>query len=136
MNFSVKYIVNEESKVVVCTILGCKYNAIRFVNKHMNFIDSPSDLLEMPEKFFMNPRYKGVAKCSDEEIGKKIAYQKAYSKYCKSLKAKALAIKNDFMKFYLPWINNFDKTINLATKKSLRAEETLSKTLEEVYETA
>ena len=82
-NFDVNYIVNEEKGIVVCTISNCEANAIALVDSTTDAFSVPCGI---PEIFFMNNQYKGVAKCMPEdtfdvEYGKKLSRKRLVTKY-------------------------------------------------------
>lgn len=84
--FGVKYFVNEEKKIVVCKFIGCGYA----LNHDMRLKGYPCH----PD-FEIDDVIIGKAKCSEEdtfdvEIGKKIAYKRAYAKLVEK-KSKALS---------------------------------------------
>lgn len=100
-DFEVNYIVNEEAGVVICNISDCECNAIAMIDKRTGLFSNP--LGYIPEEFYMNEQYKGVARCAegdtfDEEYGKKLAYRKAYLKYTIALSKKISYILKDYEK--------------------------------------
>ena len=75
--FDVDYYVNKEKKVVVAKMTGC-FNGLVCDMCRKGYLPIPS--FEIADAFI------GKAKCSpddtfDEEIGKKIAFKRAYKKY-------------------------------------------------------
>lgn len=103
----VKFFVDRENKVVVATIIGCRYDAIDKINSLISNVSSYEYLdVYFKSKLLMNDTYKAVAKCDDEdefdeEIGKKIAMDKLTERYHKSL-------NNRIVKF----IEMFDKVLD------------------------
>lgn len=84
--FGVEYFVNEEKKIVVCKFTHCRCA----LNHDMRVKGYPCH-----EDFEIDDVIIGKAKCSEEdtfdvEIGKKIAYKRAYAKMVEK-KSKALA---------------------------------------------
>lgn len=89
--YSISYNVDKEKGIVVC-LLHCRiYNAINYVNSHFMqnnlavYLDFGKD-----ERFYMPCKFTGIAKCSvddefDEEVGKRIARQRATELYQRSL---------------------------------------------------
>ena len=132
-NFDVNYIVNEEKGIVVCTISNCEANAIALVDSTTDAFGVPCGI---PEVFFMNNQYKGVAKCMPEdtfdvEYGKKLAYRKAYLKYATALERKVKYIANDHKRYAEEILANFDKAVDKVDAKTLAATELYNKVLEE-----
>ena len=128
-NFDVNYIVNEEKG----TISNCEANAIALVDSTTDAFGVPCGI---PEVFFMNNQYKGVAKCMPEdtfdvEYGKKLAYRKAYLKYATALERKVKYIVNDHKRYVEETLANFDKAVDKVDGKTLAATELYNKVLEE-----
>ena len=133
-NFDVNYIVNEEKGIVICTISNCAANAIALVNSTTDMFNVPHSII--PNIFFMNNQYKGVAKCMpedtfDAEYGKKLAYRKAYLKYATALERKVKYIANDHKRYVEEILANFDKAVDKVDGKTLAATELYNKVLEE-----
>lgn len=132
-NFDVNYIVNEEKGIVVCTISNCAANAIALVDSTTDAFGVPCGI---PEVFFMNSQYKGIAKCMPEdtfdvEYGKKLAYRKAYLKYATALERKVKYIANDHKRYVEEILANFNKAVDKVDGKTLAATELYNKVLEE-----
>lgn len=96
MNFTEKYFINEEKKVVVCKIEDCSCSLVCDMC-HMNW---PSH-----EDLFIADEFIGKAKCSPEdtfdiEIGKQIAYKRAVAKLFKAKERTLIAFIEEHKKMF------------------------------------
>lgn len=106
-DLDVEYFINEEKKVVVAKIFGC-YNGLYCDLCNAGYPDVNIDYLED-----MDDAVVGKATCSpddvfDVEIGKKIAFKRAYMKYTRQ-KIRAL---NNYMKGFNEFIKEFTEDTN------------------------
>lgn len=132
-NFDVNYVVNEEKGIVVCIISDCECNAIALIDSVTN---SMIPGLPIPDTFFMSDKYKGVARCSNEdtfdvEYGKKLAYRKAYFKYAIALERKVRYIAKTHEDYRKEMAAKFDKAVSKVDCLSVKADKAYQKTLEE-----
>ena len=132
-NFDVNYIVNEEKGIVVCIISDCECNAIALIDSTTN---SMIPGFPMPDTFFMSDKYKGIAKCSNEdtfdiEYGKKLAYRKAYLKYATALEKKVRYIAKTHEEYRKEMAVKFDKAVSKVDCLSAKADKAYQKILGE-----
>ena len=102
---AIRYIVNEEDRVVVAILSNCRYDAVHAANvwtgyhtwDNRNRIDVG---VSRDNKYLIPDKFTGIAKCSnediwDEETGKKIARDRVLNKYHKSLNKAIRKINDD-----------------------------------------
>lgn len=106
-NQQVKYIVDEENKVVIAEIDSCWYDAERMLNDKFVVNVTSGMRIEAPwmakSKFAMNKKYKAVARLHpddtwDEKRGKDIACDKLTEKYHRSINKRLAMYAHDFRK--------------------------------------
>lgn len=78
-----KYIINEDKKVVVAIIEETKYDVINYIKANYK---EPVNFGNMYDKLLLNETYKGIARCHpddkfDAEKGKMIARARAIYKH-------------------------------------------------------
>lgn len=90
--FEINYYINKENGVVVCTLRCAATAAILYVNDHFmqGNLAIYSESFKEDERFHMPRKFTGVARCSvndefNEEVGKRIARQRATELYQRSL---------------------------------------------------
>lgn len=93
-NFNVDYYINEEKKVIVAKLTCCDGGLV---------CDMCKAGYEPIPPFFIKDEFVGKAKCSDEdtfdvEIGKKIAFKRAFVKYTETKKKALVEFIEDFNK--------------------------------------
>lgn len=122
-----RFIVNEESKKVICVIEGTESLFFQFVEQNYHIHLSPiSDKMnkKLASKLFMPDRFVGVATCSsndswDPEIGKLIAFSRLKDKVVRSFFKRA----NTWFQHMDKWLNDaFDEINELGTKLSHNAD--------------
>ena len=85
-----KYLVNKEKGVCTCVISDCKYDAIDEIKRMFGYSGTLL-LIPMTKRYILNTKYVGIARCApedefDENIGKKLAYERAVNLYRKDKK--------------------------------------------------
>lgn len=85
---SVRYIINEEKRIVVALMEKCQWDLIQYLNQKIPNADFLISGLSSYSGKTLNigDTYRGIAKCSpedvfDEEIGKELASKRAKEKY-------------------------------------------------------
>lgn len=141
MNKEPIYYFQPEKGIVVCELSNCELDAITFMSKRfppLNFLAphlDDEDLEEMPDNFFMNESYKGVAvtvagDTYDEEFGKKLAYSIAIKKYNIALHKKVKNIATSYRKYAAEMDGLLNKAISLADKRELGSLDSLKNLLD------
>ena len=136
MSFKTDYIIKEKEGVVVCIISRCECNAFNLIEDEdleMTVIPSVIDLVD--EKFLLNPVYKGIARCNHNdvfnvELGKKIAYRKAHTKYIAALEKKTNLIIDNYKKETERTIAHFDNVLKRLSKRVDNTNKLLNEVLE------
>ena len=86
MSKDIRYKIDKENRVIVCTISGCSNIVLDRIYKYMPHFSSYGDY----NRFEIRDRYTGIAKCApkdewDEEYGKRLALTRAKIKRCKDI---------------------------------------------------
>ena len=110
VNYSVKYYIDKEKKVVVCKLTGCEENLMSDI-----YQDIYQTGYQHHSYFLLNDSYVGKAKCSendtfDIEFGKKLAYQRAVVKL-NTAKVKILKrFEKEQVKYFNQLLDDMHKT--------------------------
>lgn len=107
MGYKVHYIVKKDERVVVCVITGTKnyfFDYMMTRTRQHNYLDSTTFCFD--DKYNLKNSYSGIARCVpgdewNEELGRKIAFNKAKEK-----------LNNAFFKRAKTYVNEVDSEFN------------------------
>ena len=107
MSYKVNYIVKKDERVVVCVINGTKRYFSDYINTRLHQQDYlNSYMVCIKDKYGLKNSYSGIARCApgdewNEELGRKIAFNKAKEK-----------LNNAFFKRAKTYVNEVDNEFN------------------------
>ena len=86
----IRYYVNEEERIVVCVLNGCRYDFVEVLNRTDNPITNSYYISCRRQDIHMKDSFRGIARCAEgdewnEEYGKKLAYHRAKNAHDKCL---------------------------------------------------
>lgn len=128
-----RFIIDKENRRIICVLENTKHDFLIFLAKHSPSLAHISR--DQSSKFLLPNRFIGRAVCSiedewNEEIGKSLAYKRAYYKFNKSFFKRASTFFNTWdkkLELFLDSINTYGEKIS---KKIDKREAWMQKILE------
>jgi len=137
MSYKVQYIVKEDERVVICVINGTKNYFSDYMSHRLcqqNYLDNIAVYVE--GKYNLKNSYSGVARCApgdewNEELGRKIAFNKAKEKLNSAFFKRAKTYVNEVDNWFnqlVGVINNYGSRLaDDAAKREKEIEQMLGK---------